>query len=146
MGDTEQDKKHIILNNFKQRFPTEDSCLKLLSEKKWSRGFVCRKCGHTNYCKGKKPYSRRCTRCKTEESVTAHTIYHRCKIPLTEALEITMLSCLFADISSYELSRLLGRRHMTCYNFQKKIKECVDGKRDDKFVTEVVTEIKDAIK
>jgi len=64
---------------------------------------------------------------------------------MSEALEITVLSCLFTDISSYELSRLLGRRHMTCYNFQKKIRECVDGKRDDKFVKELMEEIKKVV-
>ena len=142
---TSQNDIHKILQNFKHHFATEDACLKLLSDKKWYHGFVCRKCGNTNYCKGKKKYARRCTRCKTEESVTANTLFHRCKIPMSEALEITVLSCLFTDISSYELSRLLGRRHMTCYNFQKKIKECVDGKRDDKFVKELVEEIKKVV-
>ena len=64
---------------FKSSFAEEGNCLEFLASEKWKDGFVCRHCGHTNYCKGKKPYSRRCTRCKREESPTAHTIFHHCR-------------------------------------------------------------------
>lgn len=134
-----------VLRKFKMNYPSEEECLALLSDKKWESGYVCRKCGNTNYCKGKKPYSRRCTRCKTEESVTSHTIFHHCRIPLTEALEITILNCMFPDISSYELSRKIERRHMTCYHFQKKIKTCLESQKQDKVLKEVLTEINSQI-
>jgi len=102
----------------------EEVYLKLLAEDKWKEGFVCRKCGHTNYCKGKKPYSRRCTRCKTEESATAHTIFHHCKMPLTEAVELAKRVCSEPEVSSYQLSRSMDRRQMTCWKFKVKILEC----------------------
>ena len=132
---------NVILQRFRNHFPTEEKCLELLSGKKWDNDFNCKKCGNTNYCKGKKPYSRRCTKCKSDESVTSNTLFHNCRIPLTEALEIAILSCTFPDISSYELSRQIGRRHMTCYHFQKKIKACVEGKQEDKFLKGVLNEI-----
>lgn len=134
-----------VLKKFKLLYPGEEECLELLSIKKWSEGFVCKKCGNTNYCKGKKPFSRRCTKCKTEESVTSNTLFHNCRIPLNEALEITLLSCMFPDISSYELSRKMERRHMTCYHFQKKIKACLENKNKDKLLEEVLTEINNRI-
>jgi len=130
-----------VLRNFKQYYPTEEDCLALLSAKKWHDGFECRKCGNTNYCKGKKPFSRRCTKCKTEESVTSNTLFHHCRIPISEALEITILNCLFPDISSYELSRNMEKRHMTCYHFQKKVKACLENKKQDKVLKEVLDEI-----
>lgn len=102
----------------------EELYLKLLSDVKWKEGFVCRKCGHTNFCKGKKTYSRRCTRCKTEESATAHTIFHRCKMPLTEAVELAKRVCCEPEVSSYVLSRAMDRRQMTCWKFKVKILEC----------------------
>ena len=139
-------KKHDInsvLQRFKEVYQTEEDCLSLIASKKWDKGFVCRKCGNTNYCKGKKPFSRRCTKCKTEESVTANTIFHNCRIPLTEALEITILNCMFPDISSYELSRKIERRHMTCYHFQKKIKSCLENQKQELLLKEVLTEIND---
>jgi hypothetical protein len=130
-----------VLKKFKILYPGEEVCLELLSRKKWEKGFVCKKCGNTNYCKGKKPFSRRCTKCKSEESATSNTLFHNCRIPLHEALEITLLNCIFPDISSYEISRNLERRHMTCYHFQKKIKSCIEGKEQDKLLKELLSEI-----
>ena len=132
---------NAVLQKFKKLYPAEKDCLAVLSEKKWQNGFVCRKCGNTNYCKGKKPFSRRCTKCKAEESVTSNTLFHNCRIPLNEALEITLLNCMFPDISSYELSRSMEKRHMTCYHFQKKIKACFENKKQDYFLKEVLDEI-----
>lgn len=115
---------------FENYFFSEEKCLEYLAGEKWSAGFVCRKCGHTKYCKGKKPFSRRCTKCKTEESATAHTIFHKCKFPITEAFKITYLVCHNRDISSYKLSEDLNLRQMTCWKFKKKISECIDSRGD----------------
>ena len=122
--------KNIEIIKFNELFPSEESCLKFLADEKWKDGFVCRKCGHTNYCKGKKPYSRRCTKCKTEESATAHTVFHRCRIPLTDAFKITFMVCNSPDISTYEISRKIEIRQMTCWKFKKKIIECIDDRGD----------------
>ena len=99
-------------------FSTDEDCLKFLAEKKWASGFVCQKCGNTNYCKGKTPFARRCTRCKKEESATANTIFHRCHIPITEAFRIVYLVCHDPAVSTYELSRLLDLRQMTCWKLK----------------------------
>ena len=111
--------KNIAASSFADKFkkviPDNETALKLLSDIKWKDGFICSKCWSTNYCKGKAPSSRRCTRCKKEESATAHTIFHRCKIPINNALEIAYLVCNVAAISSYEIGRQLDMRHMTCY-------------------------------
>jgi len=104
-------------------FADEEACLALLAEEKWRNGFVCRKCGHDNFCHGKKPFSRRCTRCKTEESATAHTAFHRCKIPLVEAFQIAFVICSNPEISTYEISRMTEIRQMTCWKFKSKIQE-----------------------
>jgi len=119
--------KYIDPSRFKDNYATEEQCLSFLSDTKWSKGFVCRKCGNTNYCSGKKPYSRRCTRCKTEESATAHTVFHACKFPLPAAFELMYHVCQKPDISSYELSRMLETRQMTCWKFKKKLLECLEN-------------------
>jgi len=113
---------------FITRFATTDDCLQFLSEQKWMEGFVCRRCGHTNFCKGKSPFSRRCTRCKLEESATAHTIFHRCHIPITEAFRIVYMVCHNPDVSTYELSRQMELRQMTCWKLKAKLKECLERK------------------
>ncbi len=124
------------LEKFSRRFQTNESCLRFLSSIKWKDGFICSNCGHINYCKGKKQYSRRCTRCKKEASPTAQTLFHRCKIPLSVAFKVVYLSCKFPDISSSAISRQLNIRQMTCYHFQKKVKECLRNKQEDPFLKE----------
>ncbi|PKP51792.1 MAG: hypothetical protein CVT92_11935 [Bacteroidetes bacterium HGW-Bacteroidetes-1] len=117
----EKEKVNYIVDN------QEHLILKILADQKWKDGFVCRKCGNNNYCKGKKAFSRRCTRCKTEESATAHTVFHRCKLPLTEAMAIAQMICSQHDVSTYEISRQLDKRQMTCWKFKTKILECLES-------------------
>jgi len=117
----------IDFGDFERSFSSEDSCLQYLAEKKWPDGFICRKCGHTNYCKGKSPYSRRCTRCKKEESATANTIFHRCHIPIPEAFRIVYMVCHNPAISTYALAREIELRQMTCWKLKKRLKECLDN-------------------
>jgi hypothetical protein len=119
---------------FEDQFATDEQCLEFLAGQKWKDGYVCRKCGHTNYCAGKTPFSRRCTRCKHDESATAHTIFHRCKINLSEAFKIAYLVCKSPQISTYDISRKLDKRQMTCWKFKKKITECIEKKGDLDFV------------
>ena len=121
---------NISVSEIEDFFSDEEKCLKYIADEKWKNGFVCRKCGHTNYCAGKKPFSRRCTRCKTEESATAHTIFHRCRIDLPRAFKLAHLVCFDPDITTSRLSKELELRPMTCWNFKKKITECIDERKD----------------
>jgi hypothetical protein len=111
-----------------EQFQSEADCLSFIAAQKWADGFICRKCGHTNYCKGKSEWSRRCTRCKHEESATAHTLFHRCHIPITEAFRIAYTVCHDPGISSYELSRQLERRQMTCWKLKSRLLECIESR------------------
>ena len=120
--------KSLDIEKFSTRFASENECLQFLSEQKWTDGFVCRKCGHTRYCKGKTPYARRCTRCKSEESATAHTLFHRCHIPIIEAFQMVFRVCSNPRISSYELSREMEIRQMTCWKLKGKLMECLENK------------------
>ena len=126
--------KKLDIKGFTELFNTEEKCLEYLSVKKWEGGFLCRNCGHTNYCKGRKPYSRRCTRCKREESATSHTIFHGCKIPLTDAFRMAYRLCRVPGTSTYELSRQFDTRQMTCWKFKKKVIECIENNGELKLV------------
>jgi len=120
--------KELSTEQFEKLFSTEENCYRFIADQKWSKGFVCRKCGHTNFCKGKTPFSRRCTRCKSEESVTSNTIFHRCHIPITEAFRMVYMVCTDPGISSYELSRQLEKRQMTCWKLKYKLMDCLNKK------------------
>lgn len=126
-------KKQLTKNMANELFDDDEKALKFISEVKWENGFVCRKCGHTNYCEGKSPYSRRCTRCKKEESATANTLFHNCKFPINKAFYIAYTVCVEGrEISTYDYSDQLGINQMTCWKFRKRIKDCVikHGKKD----------------
>lgn len=111
------------LDEFRQHYNTAESCLKEIAANKWRMGFECKKCGHIHYCEGKSPYSRRCTKCKTDESATAHTLFHHCRMNIVDAFEMAYLICCAPDISSYELSRKTQTRQMTCWKFKKKLND-----------------------
>ncbi len=125
---------HFKPLEFENMFSTDEDCLRFLAEEKWKDGYVCKKCGHTNFCSGKTPFSRRCTRCKHDESATAHTIFHRCKIQLTEAFHLAYAVCSTPKISSWELSRKLEKRQMTCWKLKKKITECIEKHGEFQFI------------
>jgi len=47
---------------------------------------------------------------------------------LMDAFEIAFQVCSTPDISTYELSRKMERRQMTCWKFKKKIIDCIENK------------------
>jgi hypothetical protein len=115
-------KKELSKDKLEELFDSDEKCLEFLAEIKWNDGFTCRKCGNTNHCQGKTPHSRRCTKCKTEESATTGTIFHNCKFPVSKAFYIAYNVCKGKEeISTYEFARRLSLRQMTCWNFKTKI-------------------------
>jgi hypothetical protein len=122
--------ENIKIGELETFFTSEEKCLKFIAEEKWKDGYVCKKCGHTNYCSGSKPYSRRCTKCKTDESATSNTIFHRCRIPITKAFKLAHLVCNDNEISIVKLANELETRPMTCWSFKKKITQCIDSRED----------------
>ncbi len=109
-------------------FISDEKCYEFLANLKWNKGFTCRKCGNTNYCAGKTPFSRRCTKCKSEESPTSGTIFHNCKFPISKAFYIAYNVCKGKeDVSTYEYARRLSLRQMTCWNFKVKIRNALNA-------------------
>lgn len=114
--------KSLTIFEFQQRFPDENACYKYLNELKWGNGFVCPKCGHTNYCKGKRKYDRQCTSCHRIVSPTSGTLFHQLKFSILKAFYIVYyVSTSKKGISSTELSRKLGLRQKTCWTFKQKV-------------------------
>lgn len=116
----------IPIDEIFKKFETEDACLAFLAQAKWNDQFRCKKCGHDNYCKGKTLSSRRCTRCKHDESATAHTPFHGCRMPLNLAFKMAYEICCQPGISTYKLSDIHQTRQMTCWKLKKKVLECIN--------------------
>ena len=118
--------KDISEAAIEELFVSDEKCMEFLADLKWADGFTCRKCGNTNFCAGKSSYSRRCTKCKAEESATSGTIFHNCKFPIHKAFIIAYNVCKGKeDVSTYEFARRLALRQMTCWNFKTKIQSAL---------------------
>ncbi len=111
---------------FYKRFPDDDSCYEYLAAIKWENGYACKRCGHPNYCKGRKLYSRRCTRCKYDESPTSGTMFDKCKFSLHIAFHLVFkISSKKKGMSSLELSNEFDLRQKTCWEFKWKIQQAM---------------------
>lgn len=77
--------KGLSRRDFEKRFGDNDKCVEFLVSQKWGNGFICRKCHHSLSRKGKKSTFKRCLKCGTEESPTAHTLFHKVKFDLYKA-------------------------------------------------------------
>jgi two-component system, sensor histidine kinase LadS len=121
--------KGVDFEEFSKIYPDEDSCYKFLSELKWKDNFTCRKCGYNNFCEGQTSFSRRCTKCRYDESPTAYTIFQGIKFPITKAFYILFLFYSSKEkLTSTEISRILFLRQKTCWSFIHKIMEASRNK------------------
>ncbi len=77
---------------FQTLYPDMLSCYRFLESLKWTNIFQCRKCGNEKYFDGAQKFSRRCTKCGYNESITAFTIFHGTKFPIEKAFYIAYLS------------------------------------------------------
>jgi hypothetical protein len=119
--------EHLSQEQLEEMFHNDEKCLEFLAAIKWANGFICKKCGNTNYCPGKEPFSRRCTKCKAKETATNGTIFHGVKFPISKAFYIAYNVCKGnEDISTYEFARRLSLRQMTCWNFKTKIQHALN--------------------
>lgn len=67
---------------FNKWFPDEESCLTFLIQSRWPDGFVCPRCGHSDYYWIPTRKLLQCKNCSYQASVTAGTVMHRSKMPL----------------------------------------------------------------
>jgi len=109
---------------FNRYFTSDIDCYKYLADIKWEGGYKCKKCENEKYCKGKKPFSRRCIKCRYDESPTVGTMFNKCKFSLLVAFHIAFkISSKKKGMSSLELSKEFELRQMTCWDFKWKIQQ-----------------------
>jgi transposase-like protein len=110
------------LVEFTERFKTDDDCKEYLSSIKWSEGYTCRRCEHTN-ATIRKDFSRCCTRCKTIESTTAHTLFHKVKFGIRKAFLIVFeMTASTKGLSDNQIAKRYGISRPTAWLFTKKIR------------------------
>lgn len=111
-------------DEFKTLYPDSLACYRSLENLKWENGYHCRKCGNEKYFDGAQKFSRRCTRCGYNESITAFTIFHGIKFPVEKAFYIAYLAVSGKRETTLEsLSRKLGIGLNSVWGFRAKAVE-----------------------
>lgn len=114
--------KTMDYHQFQTLYPDKLACYRFLENLKWQTGYHCRKCRNEKYFDGAHKFSRRCTKCGYNESITAFTIFHSIKFPIERAFYITYLTV--AGKKDYTLENLasqLGLRVNTVWAFKQKV-------------------------
>ncbi|MHB1176928.1 MAG: IS1595 family transposase [Daejeonella sp.] len=120
----------ISIIEFRKRFQTERDCLAYLLEKKHSKGYQCLHCGHHEYGKGKGWHYRRCKKCNYDESATAGTLFHKCKLGLLKAFEMAFrVSVRKKGMSSCELAKEFDCQQRSAWLWKAKIQESMKSSR-----------------
>lgn len=110
---------------FSGRFSKDEDCKKYLSEIKWGKGYVCRKCGHTK-SQVRKDYARTCNLCSDTESASANTLFHKVKFGLQKAFFICFeISTTTKSLSALQVAARFDLTHRTARLFMHKAREAM---------------------
>ncbi len=90
------------LREFQSQFATEEACQKYLAACRWPDGFVWPRCGNRGAYELLKLSRWQCAGCRHQISVTAQTILHNTKMPLTVWFwaGFTLMNSSFATIGA----------------------------------------------
>jgi transposase-like protein len=110
---------------FDRRFCDESACIEYLYQLRWPGGFSCSKCGHTEYWKSGRGLFI-CRACEHNQSVTAGTIFHSTKKPLTDWFKaLWWFSTRKSGVNAINLQDLLGLgSYTTAWKWLQKLRSC----------------------
>ena len=110
---------------FDQRFSNIDACYDYLAQTRWPNGFICEKCGHNAYWISAK-YIYICTKCEHQYSLTAGTIMHGTKKPITYWFKaMWWFTTRKSGVSAVNLQELLGLgSYNTAWAWLQKLRRC----------------------
>lgn len=98
------------LIEFQKRFPDEVACALYLREARWPDGFVFPACGGVRgWDLATKAWTHECAACHKQTSVTAGTVMHGSKLPLTVWFWAAYLMATHSNgISALQVQKQLG--------------------------------------
>jgi hypothetical protein len=110
---------------FHTLYPDRLACYRFLEDLKWKGpGFHCRKCTNTKFFSGAQKFSRRCSRCGYNESITAFTIFHSIKFPIEKAFFIAYLTVSGKkELTLEKIGEQLSLGINTVWSFRSKVQQ-----------------------
>src|SRR3954454_11171132 len=116
---------------FREGYGTEEKCRAIVEKLRWPAGFVCPVCGS---CEGRWLSTRpkiQCRGCRHQVSLTAGTVFHATKPPLTTwFLAMWLVATAKNGISSVELGRRLGIKQTNAWGLRQKIMAVMTARED----------------
>lgn len=125
--------KEMGYEEFATLYPDELSCHRFLEKLKEQTGFECVKCGNGKCSTGAQKFSRRCTRCGYNESITTNTIFQGVKFPIEKAFYLAYLT--HANKKNFTLDTLshkLNLRLNTVWAFKQKVSDRIANRERHK--------------
>jgi ISXO2-like transposase domain/Transposase zinc-ribbon domain len=121
---------------FQAAYGTEAQCRAVVEKLRWPDGFVCPVCGGGTCHRLNTRPKIQCGSCRHQTSLTAGTIFHATKLPLTRwFLAIWLVATAKNGISSVELGRRLGIRQTNAWALKQKIMQVMATRDDAKPLT-----------
>jgi len=134
----------LSLIEFQKHFASEADCAAYIMHKRWKDGFSCPKCKHDQYyyIATRKLYE--CRKCHYQASITAGTIMHKTKLPLTTWFwAMYLVAHDKRGKSALSLSQILNLNYRTAFRLMRKIREAMRA-RDDQYLLSGIVEMDDA--
>jgi transposase-like protein len=124
---------------FQHRFPDDDACRAYLFVSRWPDGFACPVCGGGEIGAEHRRHLWQCRRCGRQTSVTAGTVMHKTRMPLTLWFWAAYLvSTHGPGISALQLQRQLGiSRYETAWMILHKLRRAMVAPEREPLTAEV---------
>jgi len=123
----------LTVGEFRAQFGEEAQCAEQLSRQRWPEGFRCPRCGGgtRGYIASRQVYE--CKQCGYQCSVTAGTIFHKTRTPLTGWFwAIYRMSHDKKGISAVQLMKEIGVSYTTAWLMRHKIRKAMED-RDHRY-------------
>ena len=95
--------------------PTEKDCINILKLIREEKGFICKKCKHTQFYWKSDKNEFECKNCKHRTSLKVDTVMHRSKLPISYWV-ITLDIILSNQCTVKEIQTFFNVRYQTIYN------------------------------
>ena len=117
----------LTLFDYQKQFSTEEDCFNYLVTLRWPNGFVCPKCGNSTYYMIHNHHRFQCKKCRHQTSVTAGTVFHKLRQPLTILfMAVYLIATSKKGLSAMELRRKLGiKGYKTAWLLMQKIRKAM---------------------
>lgn len=128
--------KYLTYDEFRSVFADHLACYRYLEKIKWTEDYICKKCKNKKYSSPHGSFSRRCSTCGYNESITAFTVFQGIKFPIEKAFYITFrVTRGRKDYTLDELAQTLDLRKNTVWKFKQKVEQVIreDPKQRQKY-------------